>query len=574
MNLINLLFLRLLLLPNKLYGKIGINTNQLRSILETKLLMDDRRPPSIFAGRQKQKQPKQIKASTLGTMAISLLMGCFFLVVFFLNADIIAKLTFYFLYFLFMLIATLISDFTSVLIDVRDNYIILPKPVNDRTMLMARLLHIFIYICKLVVPMLLPGIIYMIIEYNIIAALLLFFSGLMTVVFSIFVVNAFYIFILRITKPERFKNIISFVQIILAIIVYGSFQLLPRLMGQIENFNFQFSNSHWLIVLPSYWFASLWNVIYHFHGTSLEVTAAAFGIVIPFLSLWVVIKFLAPSFNRKLSLITNTGNDQSPSIRNTIQEAQKTKRSFSESIAALLTKPGAERCGFLFTWKMMARSRDFKMKVYPSIGYFIVYSFIVLFNMKNLNLADIQQQTSKGTIVVISALYFSSFVVLIALTQIIYSEKYKAAWLYFITPIKTPGNVIAGAVKATLVKFFISIMLLFSIAGVILSGISFIPNLLLAAVNQLLICYLLVYLGNKEFPFAKSQSMDAKAGMFLRNLSRIIIPFMIAGLHYFIFSSLPLVILVLLVSFSALWLVMGSVKNFSWSVIRSTYSDE
>lgn len=211
MNFINQFFLRLILLPEKFYSKIGVNTNQLKSILNAKLLMDDRRPASLIASRKKQKQKKEISKATLTTMFVSVIMGCFFLFVFFLNTVVTAQLTFYFTYFMFMLVASLISDFTSVLIDVRDNYIILPKPVNDRTMLMARLLHIFIHICKLVVPMLLPGIIYMIIRFNIIAGLLLFFSGFITVIFSIFVVNAFYIFILRITRPEKFKSIISFI---------------------------------------------------------------------------------------------------------------------------------------------------------------------------------------------------------------------------------------------------------------------------------------------------------------------------------------------------------------------------
>lgn len=149
-----------------------------------------------------------------------------------------------------------------------------------------------------------------------------------------------------------------------------------------------------------------------------------------------------------------------------------------------------------------------------------------------------------------------------ALTQIIYSEKYKAAWFYFITPIITPGNFINGAVKATLVKFFISIMLVLSVTGIAIAGALIIPNLILATVNQLLICYTLVYMGSKDLPFSKSQSVSVKAGSFLRNLSRIIVPLLIASVHYFIYSILPLVILALLVALSALWLVMGSVKNF------------
>lgn len=572
MNFINRLLLKLVLLPKKLYGKSGINTAQLQSILNTKLVMDDRRPASLMAVRRKQKQPKEISKATLTTMFVSAITGVLFLFCFFLNTAVIAQLTFYFTYFMFMLAATLISDFTSVLIDVRDNYIILPKPVDDRTLLMARLLHIFIHLCKLIVPMLLPGLIYIGIHYNIFASLLLFISGLLAVVFSIFIVNSVYIFILQITKPEKFKNIISFIQIVFAVVVYASFQLLPRMIGQIENFSFHFSNSKWLIVLPSYWFAAAWNVLYSFKGTFIETSAAACALVFPFVSLWIVIRFLAPSFNKKLSLISNTGSD----VIQATASIQKTnrKKTFAEVIAKLITKPGAERMGFLFTWNIMARSRDFKMKVYPSIGYLIVYVFIMYFNSKSLKLSDIQNQTSSGKVIIVIALYFISFIVSIAITQLAFSDKYKAAWFYFITPINVPGSILNGSVKAAITKFLMPAVIVIAIAGISLSGVSFIPNLLLAVVNQLITCYTLIYLGNRELPFSKSQSVQVKAGSFVRAVFRMIVPLSIAVVHYFIYTSLPLVLIALLVSFAALWVIMGSVKNFSWAVIKTTYTEE
>jgi len=146
MNWVNQALLKLVLLPKKLYTRSGINTAQLQSILTAKLLMDDRRPAPLTQNQRRQKVKKEVKLATLTTMFVSAVMGCLFLFSFSLKTTVAAQLTFYFSYFIFMLASTLISDFTSVLIDVRDNYIILPKPVSDRTMLMARLLHIFIHI--------------------------------------------------------------------------------------------------------------------------------------------------------------------------------------------------------------------------------------------------------------------------------------------------------------------------------------------------------------------------------------------------------------------------------------------
>src|SRR5215208_2018260 len=163
MNIINKAFLKLALLPSGIYRKMGVSIPQLKSILNTKLTMDDRRPNTLRQTTRRKKD-KPVSLATLGTMFLSALLGLVYLFAFSIGHDMITELTFYFSMFFFMLSATLISDFTSVLIDIRDNYIILPKPVSDRTFVVARLLHIFIHICKIVLPMSIPGIIYMV--YN------------------------------------------------------------------------------------------------------------------------------------------------------------------------------------------------------------------------------------------------------------------------------------------------------------------------------------------------------------------------------------------------------------------------
>lgn len=195
-------------------------------------------------------------------------------------------------------------------------------------------------------------------------------------------------------------------------------------------------------------------------------------------------------------------------------------------------------------------------------------------NSKNLRLQQIQQQTAAGRIIIVTALYFSSLLLTMAVTQFIYSEKYKAAWLYFITPVAVPGNILNGAVKAAVIKFFVPAIFIIAIPGIALTGILFIPNLLLAVVNQLIICYLMIYLGNKELPFSKTQSVEVRTGNFLRNLFRMIIPLTIAFVHFFIYTSLPLVIMALVIAGIALWLIADSVSKFSWAAVKTTYSED
>jgi len=152
---------------------------------------------------RQSKEKKEINSATLKTMFVSLIMGLFFLMGFAIGDDMTTKLTIFFSMFIFMLAATLITDFTSVLIDTRDNLIILPKPVSDATFVTSRLMHIAIHINKLLLPLALPALIALIVLYGpatiVPFILMTFFATLL----SIFLVNAVYLLILQLVKPSK-----------------------------------------------------------------------------------------------------------------------------------------------------------------------------------------------------------------------------------------------------------------------------------------------------------------------------------------------------------------------------------
>lgn len=570
MNIINKFFLKLALLPAGIYSRMGVNIHQLKAILHTKLTMDDRRPNTIHQ-TQRKKKAKPVSMATAGTMAMSALLGAVYLFSFSVGSNMITSLTFYFSMFFFMLSATLISDFTSVLIDVRDTFIILPKPVSDRTFVLARLLHIFIHISKIVLPMSVPGLIYIGINFGIAGALVFWILVLFITLFAIFFINALYILILKITTPQKFQSIISYVQIIFAIIIYASYQIFPRMINQFNLQSLDLSSKPSIIWYPIYWFASGWSVVYTMNGTTNEVAAAVLALILPVFSLYIVVKYLAPSFNNKLAMI-NSSAGQDP--EQTSVKIVTRSKSYAAMLGKLFTTTHAEKMGFLFTWKMSARSRDFKLKVYPSIGYLVVYILIMFLNSKSLSLEQIKEQGTSGKILVISALYFTSLLLTMALNQMIYSEKYKASWIYYISPLQKPGEVIMGGAKAVILKFYIPIIVFITVAGLVLVGPAILPNIALGLFNELLIATILVYVGNKMFPFSLHQNTNVKAGSFMRSLSVLAISGFIALGHYLIYDVTVVVIICAFLSLTATWLMMESIKNISWQTIKSSYTEE
>ena len=113
MNVINRFLLNTALLPKSIYAKLGVNVPHLKSILTTKLIMDDRRPNTFQQTRHK-KSDKPVASATLGTIAFSAMLGLFFLGSFSVGKDYVNHLTIYFSIYIVMLASTHISDFTSV----------------------------------------------------------------------------------------------------------------------------------------------------------------------------------------------------------------------------------------------------------------------------------------------------------------------------------------------------------------------------------------------------------------------------------------------------------------------------
>lgn len=570
MNFINRFFLKIVFLPSGLYRKMGVNENQLRSILGTKLMMDDRRLNPVQQARRKSTD-KPVKWATLGTMLVSTFLGLIYLLAFAIGKDPITHLTVYFTFFFLMLSASLISDFTSVLIDIRDNFIILPKPVNDSTLILGRLLHIFIHICKLVLPMSLPGFIAMVWIYGWIAALAFLILIFFVTVFAIFFINAVYIIILRITTPQRFQTIISYIQIIFAIFLYASYQIFPRMIDADQILDFDVSNINWISFYPLYWFACGWRILTFSGINSTEIIPGLLGFILPVISLYLVVKYLAPSFNNKLALIHSSVSKPQDGASQKISKGPGS--SYSSFLGKIFTRTKAEKMGFLFTWKMTSRSRDFKLKVYPSIGYLIVYIVVMFVNRKNLSVQDIADQDMKGRFIIISALYFTSLLLTMALNQIIYSEKFKASWIYYVSPVKTPGEIILGSAKAAILKFYIPIVLFITVTGIIIVGPSILPNIILGLLNELLIATILVYVRHKIFPFSVQQNADLKTSTFIRSIMVLFISAIIALGHFLIYDYLPAVILCTVLSLIATWLMMSGIKQTSWEVMKGGYSE-
>lgn len=559
MNRIDKFLLKFFLLPKYLFQKYNVDIEQLQAILISKLTIDNRRPSGFKQIGQKREE-KEINKASIGMIISSFFMGLFYLFAFSIGNDITTKLTFYFTLLLVFLSLTLITDFTSVLIDVRDNYIILPKPINDSTFVLSRLLHICIYVSKIIIPMILPGLIATAVIGGWLTILPFLLMVVLCTLLAIFLINAVYLLILKITTPTKFQSIITYIQIIFAVIVYGGYQLFPRLLQRAQLDNWKIAD-HWQAsFLPTFWFADIVGSIAHFDA-KMQWQNIILAVAVPIISMIVVIKYFAPSFTQKLAMIN--GN-----VEESRGKAQKTNthhRKFIDKLALWLSSGTEEYMGFMFTWKNISRSREFKMKVYPLFGYILVLGAMYVIK-KGSNAAGSSISNTPRNILWI--IYLMAIIMFSALAQISYSSKYKAAWFYYTSPIEMPGKIILGAIKAVLIRFLVPAFIIILIGSILLFGIQIIPNAIFAMLNVVIFTFLSSFLMNKKLPFSVSYEYQSKGTGFMYSLISTIVPLGIGVFHYFIFNFTWVVIVFSALSVGVIWLLQSLIKNTGWDKIQ------
>ncbi|CAM5500551.1 ABC transporter permease OS=Lysinibacillus sphaericus OX=1421 GN=LS41612_12845 PE=4 SV=1 [Lysinibacillus sphaericus] len=120
---------------------------------------------------------------------------------------------------IFIVMTTLISDFSSVLLDVRDRSILSTKPINAKTINAAKILHILIYLTYLTIALTAIPLLVSLFTQGILFFLLTVFALIFINIFIVVLTTILYIVILRFFDGEKLKDIINYVQIGLSLVL-------------------------------------------------------------------------------------------------------------------------------------------------------------------------------------------------------------------------------------------------------------------------------------------------------------------------------------------------------------------
>ncbi len=554
----NKVFLALVMLFSGVWRAMGADIVQLKAILTVKLKMDDRKPLSF--GRRKEGKAR--KFSSVLNMFIYFCMGLIYMFPLLYLQDTIFGLTMYFTMFLFILTFSLITDFSNVLIDSTDKFILIPKPISDQTLFLSRNLYVFIYLFRVVLPMSLPGWIVLGIDKGWPSAVLFPLPLVLMVFIALFLVNGIYLLILRLASAERFKNIISSFQIAFTIFVVAFYYLMQGITKSQAFIQADIKDYGWVRLTPPYWLAACWSWLGFKTELPGTMLLSILAIVFPLASLWITLKWFAPTFGQKIAAIDGVEIHEHTTVKND----KKIKSTLAQKMSAITNSNPLSKAGFMLTWLQTSRSRSFKMRVYPSFAYVPVYFFYLLL-MDDKPFGDVWRELPQSHSFYI-LLYMSAFAMMQAMNYVNISEQYKAAWIYYSAPVETPGNLLTGSFKALWIKFFLPFITIIGVFVVYVWGPHAIIDVLLAAVNVTVFTACTARLNQRTLPFSVKEQMKSTG---MKTFTRVLSSFLLIGIlgfsHYLASVFWWLEVLFIILSAIFLWLVWDSLKNTSWKNI-------
>lgn len=533
----------------------SINKSQVGVIASTKVLMDRRRTPATW----KRTRQKENRNGMLFALLMYGLMGFFIGIVVFAIPSFLLSMIIIHSYLLFMIIMTMITDFSNVLLDTSDSQIILPKPVTQRTLLVSRTIHILVYLGQLLLAIMIFPIIFSFVKYGWLVGCSLLLTTLLTTMVAILVTYILYGIILRYANEQKVKDIIGYFQIFMTIVFALGYQLIPRLIDLKEvSMNFTL---HWYsYFLPPVWMAYFIDAIFNGSFDFVHISLILCAVLIPVMAAILTTRYLAPYFSRFAA---------SPEGSESKTSAYKThnKKTFIEKVSKVTRQRDFESAAFMLVWRLTGRDKTFKLQFYPALAYIPVFIFIIFFkNFKNIG-ATMQQLPESSKYLWL--LYLSMFSVTLSLTLISYYENYSAAWVYQSAPINEPGKIINGAIKSLLIKFFVPVYIVLSVITLIVWGVSTIDDILLAGCNSVLMFYISALLSKQYLPFSQQPNTQDQSGKFATVMLRMILIAILVGLHYLALKIDWLVLALIPFSIAGIWFASKKICQLQWSSITS-----
>ena len=420
----------------RLAESADVDYDQWLALVRTGLRLDLRKPSGPGrAGRPAERGPV---AALILSLLVYLMSGVFFGVFALRLSDLLVSGTLVLSAIMFMVAASILLEFHSVVISPDDHAVLGHLPVSSRTYFAARVANLLFYVVVLASALGLPSIAAYCFTRGFqpmlgLAGAAAVYLAAVTVALAMVTL---YAGLLHLTDPARIRRALSYVQIALSMAVYGSYLFLPQLLDRELLAGLNRARSPWLLASPSAWFACY-----------LEIAAGECGAaqIVPAAATFAVLGALATLAFRHLSL------DYSARLSALTVAAAPTAGAAARPRRAWFFRRGEGRAVALLIRNQFSHDMKFRLGVLSIVPLTVLY---FLYGLRNGPMPDPftgSAQDGSGWFMLHFAVLAFPLMLLPALGR---SDAYRASWVFFATPASRPQLILS--MKNFVMVFFVA----------------------------------------------------------------------------------------------------------------------
>jgi ABC-2 type transport system permease protein len=246
---------------------------------------------------------------------------------------------------------------------------------------------------------------------------------------------------------ERLEGLMTATQVIVAIAVVLSGQILPQMIGHTRTVATLSTGAWWMFFLPPAWFAGFDDA---FAGAASirSLALAAIALVATAAVIYFAYSKLAQDYATGLQTIA----ESAPSPR-----TKRTGRRWIDTLVSIpplswwLRDP-VERAAFLLAAAYLLRDRDIKLRVYPGIAPLLAMPIIMLVRGR-----------SSGPFGISFCAALIGIIPMFGIATLQYSQQWLASDIFHAAPLPGPGRIIHGARRAVLCFLAFPLIVLFAL---------------------------------------------------------------------------------------------------------------
>ncbi len=380
-----------------------------------------------------------------------------------------------------VLVVLLILPHFDIILSSTNYLVVSHTPVSSRTYFIVKLTQLLTYAVLLLGCLnLLPAIFGLWTEeqnpfFPVVYFPISFIAGF----FMIGLMTVFAGYLTKLYTKERFRNIAQYAQLAFAIFFPAIYLLGPRFFTELAT-DKMVSLFKAFYLLPNSWFAGAVSLaLGNTHRQFLILTALAIAAIV----LLVVgpLRSIAKSYSKYLASLSEARRTRSSQLK------------IKTSVVARLFRRRETRATADLVFAYLRRDRTTQFRFLRNLGS-IVIILVLLFRDYDLFLNSIGKPFTIWLALGVSALFFfigSGFIVSF-LSQIRYSEHWRAAWLFRCAPLANPHALWRGVQATALVYMIFPYTLLFTTVATFLwprfwGGFYLLPGLIA------LLCYVVFY---------------------------------------------------------------------------------